>query len=64
MELCILLFLFCGMSYLGFMDLWFKDFIMVGYLYEIVEEYEIFSDDEVDNLESINLFGKFFLIVV
>lgn len=47
------------------MDLWVKDLVMVGYLYGIVEEYEVVSEEEeVDNLEDINFFGKFFLIVV
>lgn len=50
------------MSHSGFTDPWLKDLITVGHLHEIAEEHEIFSDDEADNLESINSFGKFLLI--
>nr|XP_024362083.1 uncharacterized protein LOC112275711 isoform X2 [Physcomitrium patens] len=62
MELCTSSSSSCGMSHSGFTDPWLKDLITVGHLHEIAEEHEIFSDDEADNLESINSFGKFLLI--
>lgn len=52
-----------AITQLGRTDSWVKDLATVGHLHGIAEEHEVVSEEEeVDNLEDINSFGKFLLI--